>query len=933
VQEKSIATPAELKNSSSFSMTIPAMNLKRLLPLLNIKPHEAGLVKRLFLVQFALGIATAFLYTGSLTLFLSAFSINQLPNVFLLSAILIFIFNSAYTHFEKTRAPGKLLQLVVVFSLFSTLLFWFILKMMPLPWLILLLAAWNALVYMLIGYAFWGLAALLFNVRESKRIFSIVGSGDIPAKMLGYLFVSILVHLTAIINLLWIPVVSLAVCWFLIRSLNNKGLPPAHAANDNNHHLHPAVPVSLGEKFMKVFHSKLVLLISIVSLLAYIIFLFVDFTFLADIKLKYTEQRDLASFIAVFFAGGRVFAILIKVLLSSRMISKMGLLNALMITPLLLLIINTVAIFSSGPLNSHLYIFGGMVLLIEVLRSTVQEPVFFILFQPLNPHDRLKGHLIAKGYTFPLALVIVGSFLLFYLNTHGGMSIMFLSRIMLVFLFLWIGVVFLIRSEYLHTLIGSLKRGYFTGSELFLNDDAVFNILIEKSKSTNPLEVINALNLLERSGYPGIFATLLDQLQHNDSVQVRTYVIDRIIANQMSSALPIIRKQISIDDQLTPSLYKALFFLDTKDPSAFNEILQTLSSANKKAALCGLALRTDIASRAIIDKELLLLSQSSHASDIHLALEVITTGPVYEPTEVLLRLLSHPSPKIQRKAMEAAGKVKATTVFKEAWKVAVQQHALFAWEKVIVDYGETAFETERLEYMDAKGKMLHHVIKAASRVKGPLSDSFLLSIFEKGHMQDPIIDALWKKKAVITTHRAKIEEWCTNEFDEMKMKVECYLAAHPHQTAELLRNALIAEIEQDMEAVLKAFALLYNREQVDQFIAAYKLDNSTRVANAIELLEMTLPKKYFTAILYFIDLTMDIHHNQLNIHKKETAMERLIKDVVTRSGFSAWSQSVALYLSPKLLPRDTAFAIAATAKKNEETVVSETRNYVLSILK
>src|SRR4029079_10020525 len=120
-------------------------------------------------------------------------------------------------------------------------------------------------------------------------------------------------------------------------------------------------------------------------------------------------------------------------LLSSRMISKMGLLNALMITPLLLLVINSIVIFSGGPLTSHLYIFGCMVLLIEVLRSTVQEPVFFILFQPLNPHDRLKGHLIAKGYTFPIALVLVGTFLLFYLDHHDGLSIMVLTRIMLIF--------------------------------------------------------------------------------------------------------------------------------------------------------------------------------------------------------------------------------------------------------------------------------------------------------------------------------------------------------------------------------------------------------------------------------------------------------------------------------------------------------------------
>src|SRR4051812_26642452 len=103
--------------------------LKKLLPLLNIKAGEAGLVKDLFLVQFALGIATAFLYTGSLTLFLSAYSIRELPKVFLLSALLILAFNRAYAWYEKKYAPGKLLQLVVLFSLVSTFVFWVVLKL------------------------------------------------------------------------------------------------------------------------------------------------------------------------------------------------------------------------------------------------------------------------------------------------------------------------------------------------------------------------------------------------------------------------------------------------------------------------------------------------------------------------------------------------------------------------------------------------------------------------------------------------------------------------------------------------------------------------------------------------------------------------------------------------------------------------------------
>src|ERR1700750_2746863 len=110
--------------------------LKRVLPLLNIKPAEAHLVKQLFVVQFVLGIATAFLYTGSLTLFLSAFAINDLPKVFIISALLILFFNNVYAHYEAKLSPSKLLQLVVLFSMISTVLFWVALKLYAALWLI-----------------------------------------------------------------------------------------------------------------------------------------------------------------------------------------------------------------------------------------------------------------------------------------------------------------------------------------------------------------------------------------------------------------------------------------------------------------------------------------------------------------------------------------------------------------------------------------------------------------------------------------------------------------------------------------------------------------------------------------------------------------------------------------------------------------------------
>ena len=231
-------------------------------------------------------------------------------------------------------------------------------------------------------------------------------------------------------------------------------------------------------------------------------FAFIDFTFLTEIKVKY-KGNNLTSFIAIFFAIGQLFAIIVKLLFSGRMIARIGLANSLLIAPLLLLIIDGFIIYS-GDGSLILYVFGAMALLEEILRSTLQEPVFFILFQPLSPHDRSRGHLFAEGYTMPFALFAVGSFLIVFLHTHKELSILLVTEILMAFLLLWIATVFLIRKAYLEMLLNSLKKGYFKGTELFLNDDAVIKLLLRKTESNKPLEVINALNLLERSNYTDI---------------------------------------------------------------------------------------------------------------------------------------------------------------------------------------------------------------------------------------------------------------------------------------------------------------------------------------------------------------------------------------------------------------------------------------------
>lgn len=917
---------------------------QRIMSLLNVKLSEAGLVKRLFLVQFSLGIATAFLYVGSLTLFLTSFEkVKQLdkislllPKAFILAAILVTLFNLAYSYIEKHYSPVKVLQLVTVFSGASVLIFWLGIVATD-SWLLpFVLAAWNVVIYILVGTAFWGLASLLFNVRESRRLFSIVGAGDIPAKMLGYLAVTVLVPFIGAANLLWISIAAFAGSLWLIKNFGDQISYTAIDEHVEHHHTTQSKNNSFSRIIERLFQNRLIFSASLMAVLASIVFSFVDFTFLSQIKIEFKHEHEIGTFVAIFFAAGRILAILVKLLLSSRVITKLGMANALLITPLILLLIDGIVVFSLTGEQAHLYVFGLMVLLMEILRSTVQDPVFLVLFQPLNPHDRLKGHIIAKGYTLPVALLIVGSFLIVYQSHYQQISISLISKIILVFLLLWAATIYLIKSDYMQTLIQSLKKGYFTGHELFLNDQAVTDLLLQKAQSSKPLEVIHALNLLERSGYPRIIDLLLLHLQSNDSSLVKDYVTDRMIQKNSTAILPIIQKKIE-QRQSIPSFYKALFYLGEKDTAAWQKQLTLLNGENKKAALLGLLFKRDEEAHAIVQQQLLQLAQSNNIDDNILANTIIAEAGAGNFTDVLHTLLQHSSVRVYQKAMEAAGKVKDISIFSEVLQTALQHQAYYAFQQSLTHYGDDIFDDDYLAPKALPAKLLPYIIKAAAKVRGPKSETYLIVLLKDDYPQsDAVIKALWMRKANLSNHQVLIESWISKRLDNMRVKMDCAVSLYTHARVQLLEQALLSELQLDMQVVLKAFALIYDRERINRFIEIYHMQQAAKVANAMELLELTIPKKYFTLLNQYIDILQDISSKQpiLNI-KNRLPVKTVVNQVLgsTNGLFNSWSKSVALYLLPQLHTTDFALPVGNVNNKDDDALLQETRNYVFSILK
>src|SRR5205085_860460 len=105
------------------------------------------------------------------------------------------------------------------------------------------------------------------------------------------------------------------------------------------------------------------------SLISYNVFNLIDFTFLSQVKLKYDTVQSLAAFVSILLGLGRLIALVMKLILTSRAIERLGIISCLLITPFFLFAFCLIFLLGIHRTEDYVYVFGLMALITEVLRS------------------------------------------------------------------------------------------------------------------------------------------------------------------------------------------------------------------------------------------------------------------------------------------------------------------------------------------------------------------------------------------------------------------------------------------------------------------------------------------------------------------------------------------------------------------------------------
>jgi len=301
-------------------------------------------------------------------------------------------------------------------------------------------------------------------------------------------------------------------------------------------------------------------------------------------------------------------------------------------------------------------------------------------------------------------------------------------------------------------------------------------------------------------------------------------------------------------------------------------------------------------------------------------------------------LLDDSDPLIYKKAIEASGKVRDLKLFPRVVEVASMNKVYPALQRALLYYGDEIFSESYWHSISMNKQLIIPVIRTAGQIKGKNATHFLFQLLKKNETYpDLIIDALWNQKAKLSKDDLLlIEEITTRKIEGSRTKVFYYKHLTRIRNLKLLEEAIGLEIKQDLWVMLKACALLFDRQKVDRVIELMKLEETSKISNAIEMLELILPNRYCTQVNALIELIQDIHKQQVFIFKnKEVTTHRIIEDVLQENkvNFNEWTKSVACYMLPRLKKSEFSMSILNHKTSSDDNLYIETRNYVLLMLK
>ena len=800
---------------------------------LNLEAGEGASVMLLIFQSIFLGIFYGTFDISASAMFLEVFEAEMIPKAFLVSGVVGIIMTSIYSWLQSRMRFSQFSVLNLFVAVALTVLMRFGFTLTESNWHIFVVFVMMGPVNIIALLGFWGTVGRIFTLRQGKRLFGMIDTGQIIGIILSSYAIPVLLSFQfETRDLLYLSAVSVAVALLVQIFISNRFALGKKVETEQQ-------AVSTDNRFFSLFKNRYIGLMSLFVVLLISVTIIVHYSFLAVTKENYPDPTDLAAFLGYFNGTLMIFSILIKTFVYGRLMKTWGLKVALAISPVLILIFTIIAaviggVFGYSALAASFTLFFLVIsvskLFTKSLQDSIVAPSMKILYQSLDINIRYNVQARVDGTINEIA-VLLSSLVLAGLGAVSIFGLIHITYFLIVVLIAWGFISFRLYNAYRNSLDQSLamfQQSQDTPGQVKLRD------ILEGALARDSEPVVhNALSFIERIDFSG-FMNALSNLLGRSSQRIRNISLRKISEQKIPvtglELLNRIKGERAQENKVIADQILSRVSPAGKSRISKDEMLRIAKSASVQDRLAAgmLLFESDkFDHHAVLNN---LLRDPDHGVK-NLAIQAAKTWKVVDAVPVLIDFLSTPYYRQTSEALVQIGESTVELLEQSYYKSGIAQQTLNRVTRILGQIGGEAATASLVNKINYQNREIEsHALRALKNMNYQANEQVLQGIIVG--VRSDVLQIAWYLAALHTTKE--------------------------HFTGDPLERAIEEELKNAQDHMYLLMSLAYDPKSIYHIRENLESGTSEGIGFAIELLDIFVAEEIKPVLFPVLDDTSTV---------------------------------------------------------------------------
>jgi ATP:ADP antiporter, AAA family len=810
-------------------------------------------------------------------LFLKEYGAYKLVYVYAAVPAALTLFVALYSRIAARVGNRRLIIFSLWFFCANVAVFWYAFRFANFPGLPAIFYIWVNCFGIIAPVQAWAFAGTIFDTRQAKRLFGLIGSGASLGAIAGGVLGSLLVRPLGTVNLLLVLAVLIALAAVIVTFASRR------VARSGARTRRARVP--FGDTLRMIGESRYLRLIVALVICVAISTQWIGFQFSLVAEVRFGDDADrLTAFFSAFNSSLGVLAFAIQLLVTGPMLRRFGLSSTILILPTLLALSSLLVV--GVPLFWPVVITNAFD---QGLRFSLDKATFELLYLPipgaLRANVKSTIDIIINRLADAAGAIVLG------LATQGFVGIGGLelelrgtATLIVAVTVIWLYIANRLRGEYVVAIRENIRKHRIDSERASAAalDRSMAEALAAKLKADEPADVLYALDLLEAQ--PNPLHPALHALVSHESPAIRRRAIALLRTAGDRSARAEVEKRLKDDDLETRT--EALLYLSRLfgiDPLARIEEAGDFADfsirAGTVAFLASEGPAQNLEAAALILDGMINDTGPDGARDRAEAARLLARLPADQFESQVAQLLApeETDPEVLHHAIRAAAvrqsRRLATLVAARLGHPKVGRYAVDALGQMGDDV--VGLLRERLQDPSTPIEARREIPDVFVRVASPAAERALVDTLLESDstLRHRIIAALNKLR------RNNPDIPSEPEAVQMLLTAEIFGHYRSYQVLGVLRARLAEDdpvvqglhqsMEQEVERIFRLLSLLYPHQGLHDAYFGLRSSNPSLRGDALELLEEVLPSHLDQLLVPLLD-------GQLSLSERVARANRLV---------------------------------------------------------